>query len=266
MRIRSLKPEFWTHPILAAMPDDARLAAIGLLNVADDHGYFLARPALVRSALWPLDEDSTKARRVLAQLSEAGWIEVREHPTHGPIGRVVNFTKHQRVDRPSPSKIAAYWLDDSSSNIRRTLDDNSSLEQGAGSREQGSKDQGGAGGADALLSPAGHIPTPTTDLPGHTRKLTGRDLRLLPAASRLRVARDEQADLDHLVLLYGWDCAQTGIVALAERQPKGPIWLSAYREYLAERFILDSADYRRAGLPVPADVLDREAKEAARGA
>jgi len=136
-RIRTIKPEFWTHPILASLPDDARLAAIGLLNLADDHGFFLARPAIVRSALWPLDEDSSKARRALAQLSEAGWIEVREHPTHGPIGRVVNFTKHQRVDRPSPSKLETYWIVEDSSNIRRTLDDHSLLEQGTGNREQG---------------------------------------------------------------------------------------------------------------------------------
>ncbi len=134
MRIRTVKPEYWSHPILAGEPDEVRLAGVGLLNIADDHGYFLAKPALIRSALWPLDEDSTKARRTLARLSEVGYIEVREHPTHGSIGWVVNFTKHQRVDRPSDSKIKAYF---DSSNDRRMIVERSLPEQGTGNREQG---------------------------------------------------------------------------------------------------------------------------------
>lgn len=140
-RIRSIKPEFWSHPVMSMASDETRLAAIGLLNFSDDEGYFLASPALVRSSLWPLDEDSTKARRVLADLSRIGWIEIRNHATHGQIGLVVNFVKHQRIDRPSPSKIKAYFLDESSTSPRRTLDDHSLLDQGSGIRDQG-KDQG----------------------------------------------------------------------------------------------------------------------------
>jgi len=133
MRIRTVKPEFWSHPVLASEQDNVRLAAIGLLNIADDEGYFLAKPALIRSAIWPLDEDSAKARRTLERLSELGYIELSEHPTHGLIGRVVNFTKHQRVDRPSQSKIKSYF--DSTNNLRG-LDDHSCQEQGTGNREQ----------------------------------------------------------------------------------------------------------------------------------
>ncbi len=142
MRIRTVKPEFWGHPVFARQPDDVRLAAIGLLNISDDEGYFLASPALIRSSLWPFDEDSTRARRVLATLTNEGWIEVREHLSHGPIGLVVNFTKHQRIDRPSLSKIKTYFLDEDSTSIRRALDDHSLLDQGSGIRDQGSRDQG----------------------------------------------------------------------------------------------------------------------------
>lgn len=144
MRIRTIKPEFWTHPIMLRQDDSVRLAAIGLLNIADDEGYFLAEPAQIRSALWALDESSTNARRTLAQLVAIGWIEVRETRTHGPIGLVVNFTKHQRIDRASPSKLKTYFLDESSTINRRTLDDQSLLEQGTGNREQGTGEQGSA--------------------------------------------------------------------------------------------------------------------------
>lgn len=136
MRIRTVKPEFWSHPVLSRQEDGTRMLAIALLNIADDEGFFHADPALIRSAVWPFDEDSTKARRALESLSKIGWIELNEHPTHGMIGRVVNFTKHQRVDRPSDSKIKVYF---DSASIRRGLDDQSPPEQGTGNREQGIK-------------------------------------------------------------------------------------------------------------------------------
>jgi hypothetical protein len=132
VRIRTIKPEFWTHPILSRLSHEARLAAIGLLNIADDDGFFLADAALIRSALWPFDEDSTNARRALDALSKAGYIEIRESSTHGPIGSVLNFSKHQRIDRPTASKLAGYF---NSSNPRRVLDESSLLE-GKG-KEQG---------------------------------------------------------------------------------------------------------------------------------
>ena len=144
MRIRTIKPEFWSHPILSAQDPVVRLGAIGLLNLADDGGYFMATPALVRSALFPLDEDSTNARRVLATLSSVGYIETRNHPTHGDVGMVVNFNKHQRIDRPSPSKIKDYF---DSTNTQRALDDHSLLDQGSGIKGSGIK---GSGDQEAL--------------------------------------------------------------------------------------------------------------------
>jgi hypothetical protein len=45
---------------------------------------------------------------------------------------VVNFRKHQRVDRPQPSRLKQYALDESSTNDRRALDDQSTPEQGTG--------------------------------------------------------------------------------------------------------------------------------------
>jgi hypothetical protein len=132
------------------MDDSVRMLAVALLNLADDEGYFYADPSLIRSSVWPFDDDSSKARRALEQLSKVGWIEIVECAEIGQIGRVVNFTKHQKVDRPSPSKIKGYTA---SSNIRRTLDDDSLLEQGTGNREQGRKEAPPSKSGDAPPEP-----------------------------------------------------------------------------------------------------------------
>jgi hypothetical protein len=124
-RIRTIKPEFWSHPIIGRLDDAAKMLAIALLNMADDEGYFLADPILIRNFARPFDEDSTITRRSIAQLEKSGWIEVSEHDSHGNIGRVVNFVSHQIVDRAKPSKIKDYF---DSTNIRRFIDDQSTLE------------------------------------------------------------------------------------------------------------------------------------------
>ena len=134
MRIRTIKPEFWTHPVLARKDDATKLLAIGLLNYSDDEGYFLADPSLVRGALRAFDDDSTITRRALDTLLKIDYIQVSHHPTHGDIGRVVSFRSHQRIDRPNPSKLAHLF---DSTSPRRVLDEHSSTEQGTGNREQG---------------------------------------------------------------------------------------------------------------------------------
>lgn len=137
MRIRTIKPEFWSHPIMGRQSDQVKIMAIGLLNFADDEGYFYADPSLVRSALRPFDDDSTIARACLEKLSEIGYITVVESSKHGPIGQIVSFLDHQRIDRPNKSTIKELTY---STNDRRTIDDQSAGEgkgkEGKG-REQG---------------------------------------------------------------------------------------------------------------------------------
>ena len=128
MRIRTIKPEFWQHPIMSRLPYDSRILALGLLNLADDEGYFDADPDYIRGAVL-FREDSSNVRRMLDELSRSGWITLCGAPER-PIGRVVNFRKHQRVDRPQPSRLKQYALDESSTNDRRALDDESTQEQG----------------------------------------------------------------------------------------------------------------------------------------
>jgi len=126
VRIRTVKPEFWSHPVMARQSDATRLLAIGLLNHADDEGYFYADAALVRSALRTFDDDSKIVLASLQELSCIGYIEIKEHPTHGLLGKIVSFLSHQRVDKPKQSIIKELF--DSSTNPR-SIQDQSCLDR-----------------------------------------------------------------------------------------------------------------------------------------
>jgi hypothetical protein len=134
MRIRTIKPEFWSHPIMGRLDDFTKLLAIGLLNMADDEGLFVADVSIIKSSLMPFTEDSVRIHGALTDLSRHGWIEIRRHPERGSLGMVVNFKKHQVINRPTASKIRTYW---DSLRTHGGLTEDSVLEQGTGNREQG---------------------------------------------------------------------------------------------------------------------------------
>lgn len=130
MRIRTIKPAFWTNEKMARMPDFTRLLAIGLLNYADDHGYFWANPLMIRGALFPFDEDSSKVRRALAQLASEGYLRIGKAHDGREAGHIVKFSTHQRVDKPATSEIQPLVsFDDDSKNVLGLFDDQSALDR-----------------------------------------------------------------------------------------------------------------------------------------
>lgn len=119
MRIRTIKPEFWTHPVMARLPDDVQLLALALLSMADDHGYFHADPSIVRGSVMPFRENLASISGSLAKLSEVGWIEVSEHPEQGMIGKIAKWTLHQKVDHPRDSALITYFSRESLAKLSR---------------------------------------------------------------------------------------------------------------------------------------------------
>ena len=113
MRIITIKPDFWAHPVMSKQSDSTKLLAVGLLNVADDEGYFFADARMIRNAIRPLDDDSRITTVSLRELSEIGYIEIRNHPTHGAIGFVPSFLIHQVINKSKPSKIKGLYTDGS---------------------------------------------------------------------------------------------------------------------------------------------------------
>lgn len=138
-RIRTIKPEFWTHEDLSAQPEATHMLAAALLNHADDEGYFNANPGLVRAACCPLREPSVSVQDSLKRLVEIGYLRMATAPDGKRYGYVVTFDDHQRVNRPTPSKIKGLGLVwDESLPTHTQLSEDSPPER---NREQG-KEQG----------------------------------------------------------------------------------------------------------------------------
>lgn len=142
-RIRTIKPEFWVHPVMGRLSDLAKWVAVALLNHADDEGFFRADPAIVRGAIAPFTDDSLSIHGALTECSRAGWLEIREHPTEGVLGKVVNFLKHQRINRPNASKLKDYWeFSECSVSTHGALSEDSHPEgKGRGREEEGKRNR-----------------------------------------------------------------------------------------------------------------------------
>lgn len=136
-RIRTVKPDFFTSPDMAALTVLERLVFIGLWTHVDDCGRCLDEPRLVHAALFPLDEQVT-IDDVRAAL---GTLHARDH-----VIRYVNSGRsylqvtnwhHQKIDRPSDSKLPGLnhqasaqvgrGIDEPSTNIPRGVDEASFL-------------------------------------------------------------------------------------------------------------------------------------------
>lgn len=104
-RIRTIKPEFHAHEELSALPAETHLLAAALTNYADDEGFFNANPGLVKAGTHPLRTDKTSTETQMKQLAAMGFIEVRKSQDGKLIGRIVNFTTHQKISHASDSKL-----------------------------------------------------------------------------------------------------------------------------------------------------------------
>lgn len=158
-RIRTIKPEFWQDEDLAGVSETACLLAIGLLNHADDEGYFKANPALVRAAVFPLREPSVSVQCALTELSDIRFIVLFQGSDGKAYGLVRRFAEHQKVNRPSPSKIKELL----------PISEDSVIPHGAltGGKEQG-KEQGTGNregdSASAAPNPSGPPPCPQSEI------------------------------------------------------------------------------------------------------
>ncbi len=104
-RIRTIKPDFWRDEDLSSVSAEAALLAIGLLNHADDEGYFSANPKLIQADIFPLRELSVSPHSLLEELVSIGYLRLFDGSDGKKYGLVTNFVKHQIINRPTASKI-----------------------------------------------------------------------------------------------------------------------------------------------------------------
>lgn len=202
MRIRSVKEGFWQSETLASIPKESRLLAIALLNYADDDGYFMDVPQVIRGALFPFDEDSGSVRGGLDDLSRIGYI--RRGTTHDGkrVCHIVNFLVHQKVEKPRASKIAglvAVW--DDSTTLPRHFPEASppGVGVGVGVGEHPPKPPHDESATPPRI-PGGRIPANDwTPLQEHRDLCSVRNVDCDAQLSRFRERNVGQTDTDH-----GW--------------------------------------------------------------
>jgi len=128
-RIRSIKPEVRSDRTLARASRDARLTFVYLWLEADDEGWFRATPKSLAGSLYPHDADVDEAALVrwLDELASIGRIELFD-TADGPLGHIVNFLKHQKIDHPSQSFLAKVSREPRESLARPSRRESMSLE------------------------------------------------------------------------------------------------------------------------------------------
>lgn len=127
-RKRMISPEFWTDEKLGILPVETRLLFMGLISNADDEGRLPGNTMLVKSVIFPYDNFSNnKIEEWLLSLAQQNII-VRYKFDNQTYIQIVNFSKHQTINRPTPSKIPTFeLLTEDSLNTHGELIDNSLL-------------------------------------------------------------------------------------------------------------------------------------------
>jgi hypothetical protein len=109
MRIRSIKPEFYRSADISSLEWECRFLFIALWSYVDDNGVGVDKLSNITADLFAddLETDSSetfaRVSRGLQKLSEAGRI-IRYQAEGKKFLYVVNWLKHQRIDKPNKER------------------------------------------------------------------------------------------------------------------------------------------------------------------
>lgn len=151
MRIRSIKPEFWRSDDVNAMCIEDRLLFIGLWSYVDDNGVGIDRHADVCADLFAHDlsvsphDTLMRVHDGLNRLEVLGVI-VRYTVNSKRFLEITNWSKHQRINRPSPGRYPR--SDDPSAQINKPFSEDSLRtheDSRPGAGEQGNRGAGEQG-------------------------------------------------------------------------------------------------------------------------
>jgi len=102
-RYRMIKPDFWEDEKIAQLSDKAKLLFIALWNFADDEGLLENNTKWIKIKCFPY-EKNIKIEKYLSELLQISLISEKNG-----IYRITNFLKHQKIKKPTPSKLAKKW-------------------------------------------------------------------------------------------------------------------------------------------------------------
>jgi hypothetical protein len=104
-RIRTIKPEFQQSESMGRVSRDARLLFVQLWTFADDKGRARAASRMLSSILFPFDDDAPeRIEGWLRELEREDCI-IRYIVDGATYLQVKNWEKHQKIDKPSPSRL-----------------------------------------------------------------------------------------------------------------------------------------------------------------
>lgn len=106
-RIRTIKPEFWEDEKVGKLPIPCRLFFIGCWNFADDYGVIKGNAALLKSQIFPYDENLrvSEIKKWLNALVEARMLipiildDENQRPAEESYYLIRTFRSHQVLDK-----------------------------------------------------------------------------------------------------------------------------------------------------------------------
>ena len=109
-RIRSIKPEFPQSESMGRISRDARLCFVEMWTIADDEGRLRGSSRMLASLLFPYDDDAPKLIDTWLSELQAEDCIVRYEVGDAHYIQIVKWLEHQKIDRPSKSKIPQFDL------------------------------------------------------------------------------------------------------------------------------------------------------------
>jgi hypothetical protein len=150
-RIRTIKPEFPQSESMGRVSREARYCFIMLWTMADDAGRLRGASRMLASLLFPYDDDAaTLIDGWLGELEGENCI-VRYVADGTQYIQIVKWLEHQKIDKPSPSKIPEFA--NSSRKVAKPRENSTAdLDQDLGSRiKEGSSSEANASAAPAAV-------------------------------------------------------------------------------------------------------------------
>lgn len=219
-RIRTLKPDFFKNEELSALPPETHILAAGLLCLADDEGFFKANPNLVAAEVFPLRECSVSPHDMLSQLSKINYLRLGTGEDGKRYGQIVKFLEHQRINRPTPSKIKPLQIAwDDSLNAHGVLTESSLPER---------KGKEGNGKEESLLHEAQTVSEGETVVRSTQTANAGTDDLVDPAKGiflRIPLSDDSEYDL-HVKTIQEWEREFLGVDVRQEIRSTRGFWLA----------------------------------------
>jgi hypothetical protein len=130
MRIRTIKPEFWTDDKVTECSLSARLLLIGALNVADDEGNLERSAKQLKAKIFP--HDHINCEPFIKELITHGLL-IEYSADGGNYLHIKGFKKHQVINRASKPRCPLF---DDSLTTHETLSE-SSIQEVEGKGKEG---------------------------------------------------------------------------------------------------------------------------------